>query len=466
VSTYPIQANVQQLGLCLLPQLRELSWRYHCNESDCWSGMLFLCPSITKLVMLPVENIDEGDHYGGSLTSTFVPVFTHALAICKNVSSLSIFADVPKDLDEDERYRTGLPDYWNEYNWNEIADVLNPFFQNGAQLEELVLCNGNLTTHAVLQFLRSMPTLRLLELRRSQCPLKYDSVKKLRPEDVPRAFSFRSLTNLDITSSLDTAVKFIRYIHSPIDTLTLSFLRDDGGDLAPWLAAVRDKFSDTLQRFSLVVAEGKTWQWDANLLVAFVSGLRLTKLEVDFGNGLIMNDEVLLKLGRALPLLEILYLPCSRDHSERPNVTLKGLLLFLGECFNMDILEMAVDALDVDFGEDDLSLTMSELRLLSLDASPINKAYKVAEVFNTFLPCLEDFDWEVGYGKEEYGEAWEIVWESHRDIGLDGLEEDNDSDASSQSSDYQVPYVTVPVTRSRFRLTNSEHRELPPRDTE
>jgi hypothetical protein len=218
-SAYSIESNVQQRGLCLLPQLKELSWRYHCNESDCWSAMLFLSPTITKLVMQPVERLDFEEHNGGDLASTFVPVLRHALSTCKKISSLSIFANVPVGPSQYDVYEflDEHPDHWAEYNWQEIADILFPFFQNGPPLEELVLSNANLATPHVLRFLRSLPTLRSLELGRPQCPLKYDSVMALRDatESSPAAFSFRSLSDLDLTSSLETAVEFIRWFTHP-----------------------------------------------------------------------------------------------------------------------------------------------------------------------------------------------------------------------------------------------------------
>jgi hypothetical protein len=230
--------------------------------------------------------------------------------------------------------------------------------------------------------------------------------------------------------------------------------------LALWLDVVRDKFIATLRKFSLVVDGKKGFRWGSGHLVAFASGLTLTKLEVDFGAGLYssLNNESLCDLGRARPLLEILYLPCSRTLGTRvmrPKVTLKGLLSFLSGCPNMDILEIVITASDIDSQIDDLDLAASELRLLSLDWSPIRGPHKVAEVFNTFLPLLENFDWKEDTEEKEREKGWKIVWNSHQNIGLDGSD-DGASDASFHSYEEVLQRCTGPMTRSRLSLIDSD----------
>jgi hypothetical protein len=109
-----------------------------------------------------------------------------------------------------------------------------------------------------------------------------------------------------------------------------------------------------------------------------------------------MDDEDLVALGVNLPRLEELHLPSHISTSSSIKATFAGIVQFLFQCKNINILEVAFTAttlpsLDLTHPE----LPTSSLKQLDVGPSPINDPEDVAELLSATLPHLESVNCRV-----------------------------------------------------------------------
>jgi hypothetical protein len=188
-------------------------------------------------------------------------------------------------------------------------------------------------------------------------------------------------------------------------------------DVTRLIMKFRDNLQLYLQRFHLTATLAA--RWDCAGLASFVSGLTLTHLVVDIHPGLSITDKTLIRLGRALPALRVLYLIERGIGPFIGNLTVVGIAAFLTRLPGVEDLAINfnANATESRLGREHvIKFTTSNLLHLDVQSSLITTPIPVAELLSTLAPKLLKLDFAPAKPSPTLEGSrrvwcWETVWE-------------------------------------------------------
>jgi hypothetical protein len=333
--------------------------------------------------------------YSGSRAAQYHSNVSRALSLCGRLRSLSL------------RFVT-----WGDHEvspgFRDAEQALINYLCQAPEIEDLEFHAEVYLSSSTIHQLSLLPRLVSLHLSSSN-PIPMSFV-----EPVPQA-RFPSLAHLNLSVPISMAMDFARF-NSSLSSFRLCLRPCTLADLEKWLMGSNTCFGRSLRDFYIFGGfKFEEGFWDGSGLLAFVSGIALTRLVVDVPVDI--DNQTLEDLGLALPYLEQFEVRLCEFPS--PKATIWGVLRLLAGCSRMKTLAIQFNAIVEEENRRPYALPKSNLTKLSVGLSPIDDVALTAELFGEVFPRLESLESITDEGAEEEDESgvaakWRLVWDMQR----------------------------------------------------
>jgi hypothetical protein len=370
-------------GDALFANLRSL--RLECKKSWAWTYAILFCPSLTSI------SLEQRTFPAGECIKLIGQIFRR----CKGITDITFNSPVrphPSVTDAIARYISVTPS----------------------------LCNVACHFHAspsLLEHLSQLPLLHTLSYGGVDKPLATLASSLISNPETNR---FPSLLTLSMmSSSVESATEFIRYLDCPLENFLLHFYTEGNDGFLALMQQIKHKFGKSLITLKVSMS-GKVHDqpgpWDENMLLTPLNGMRsLVSFTLHAPSGVSFDDDALDRLAKAAPLLEVLHFSSAKTGPGYvPAATLVDLVNFLHHSPALVSLKIDLNALGP------LSCPShhpSRLVLLELGWSPIDSVFPVAELLSKVIPDaaidwdkdkmpIGDDEMDGGDGEYTFGQRW------------------------------------------------------------
>ncbi|KAJ7657443.1 hypothetical protein DFH06DRAFT_1409773 [Mycena polygramma] len=363
---------------CLLPNLQSLHWNPP-NEVDFQYIHLFLPPTLTKInFVIPLT------YSASSLLSTLTQR-------CPELDDTSIGAKYPAGLVQ-----------WKSSDWRTVSCFV-------LGIQHIRALSVECLQQDALEHLAELTTLKSLHLKG---PLD------LTVSQPPKTLPFPALRELKISCNRPNRIGVVLQLlqmfeNLPLRAFDIAFNRFNAAELRSILEAVSLRVCHrSLGRFTIMFETDCPAEMDpalhlvppdtVRLLLYFES---LTCLSLTTGLGFDLDDDTILQMARAWPLIEILEMS-TKIHGHPPRATSACLLAFARHCPHLSSLSMVFDATTIRAFNPETHVQQKRLHYLDVQHSPIANALDMAQILSRVFPNLQEL--ETAYSWMEHFDDMEL----------------------------------------------------------
>ncbi|KAJ7657411.1 hypothetical protein DFH06DRAFT_1328224 [Mycena polygramma] len=307
-----------------------------------------------------------------------------------------------RDVSIGAKYPAGLVQ-WNPSDWRAVSCFV-------LGIQHITALSVEYLQQDALEHLAELTTLKSLHLKN---PLDL----QLPVTQPPRTLPFPALRELKISCNLpriEFVVQLLQMFQDlPLRGFDLAFDCFNAAELRSILEAMSLRVSrSSLRRFTIMFESDCPAEIDPALHVVPPDTVcllcyfeSLTCLSLTTGPGFDLDDDTILQLARAWPLIEILEMS-TKIHAHSPRTTSACLLAFARHFPHLSSLSMVFDATTTPVFNPGTHTQQKCLHYLDVQHSPIANAFDMAQILSRVFPNLQQL--ETAYSWMEHFDDMEL----------------------------------------------------------